>query len=189
MQLTQFDSSQPVFSRSDKFLKTAFDYLITIPALLLLLPLLTLIAVAIKLESPGPVLHRRRVFGCNGQVFTAYKFRTVYLDVPGQRRTTIGQFLRRTGLDELPKLLNVLNQTMSLVGPRFLSYSDLLRYGTAHRAWLVMKPGLTGLWQINGRCYPNISKRIQLDRQYIENWSLWLDCKILLSTLILANPK
>lgn len=189
MQLTQFNSSQPDFSRSDKFLKTAFDYAITVPALLLLLPLLGLLALAIKLESAGPVLQRRRVFGCNGQAFTVYKFRTVYVSLPGQQRTMLGQFLRRTGLDELPKLFNVLNQTMSLVGPRFLTYSDLLRYGTAHRAWLVTKPGLTGLWQINGRCYPNIGKRIQLDRQYIENWSLWLDCKILLSTLILVNPK
>lgn len=189
MQLTQFDSSQPVISRFDKFLKTAFDYLLTIPAVLLLLPLFIAIAFAIKLESPGPVLCGRRVFGCHGRAFVAYKFRTVYVDEPGQQRTDVGQFLRRTGLDELPKLLNVLNQTMSLVGPRFLSYSDLLRYGTAHRAWLVMKPGVTGLWQINGRYYPNISKRVQLDRQYIQNWSLWLDCKILLSTLILANPK
>lgn len=189
MQLTQFDSSQPIISRSDRFLKVSFDYLITIPALLLLLPLFAVIALAIKLESPGPVLWRRRVFGCNGRAFDAFKFRTILIDEPGQQRTYVGQFLRRTGLDELPKLFNVLNQTMSLVGPRFLSYSDLLRYGTAHRGWLVMKPGLTGLWQINGRCYPSISKRIQLDRQYIENWSLWLDCKILLSTLILVNPK
>lgn len=187
MQLTQATHSTDIFSRSNKLVKTGFDYLFTIPALFLLAPLLTLIALAIKLDSEGPVLHKRRVYGRYGQPFAVYKFRTVHLHRNRQQVTRVGAILRRTGLDELPKLINVLNRTMSLVGPRFLTQRDLLRFGTSHRAWLVTKPGLTGLWQVNGRYDPAMSKRLQLDKQYMEDWSIWLDCKILLSTVILMR--
>lgn len=187
MQLTNYGQSAHIFSRTNNLLKTTFDYLITLFALLFLAPLLLLIACAIKLESDGPVLHRRRAYGRFGQPFTLYKFRTVRPSSKRQQYTRVGTFLRKTGLDELPKLFNVLNQTMSLVGPRFLTQQDLLRYGTTHRDWLMTKPGLTGLWQVNGRYQPAISKRIQLDKRYVEDWSLWLDCKILLSTVILMR--
>ncbi|MEM7112190.1 MAG: sugar transferase [Chloroflexota bacterium] len=187
MQITNFEHPAHIFSRSDQLLKTTFDYLFTLPALLFLTPLLLLIACAIKLESRGPFLHKRRAYGRLGQQFIVYKFRTVYVADKTQRYTRVGIFLRQTGLDELPKLFNVLNQTMSLVGPRFLTQHDLMRYGTTHRDWLMTKPGLTGLWQVNGRYQPAISKRVQLDKRYIEDWSIWLDLKILLSTVILMR--
>ena len=184
---TTFESSNRIFSRSDQVLKTAFDFAFVLPALISLTPLLLIIALVIRLETPGPILHRRRAYGRFGQPFIVYKFRTVYVGGRPQQITRVGGLLRRTGLDELPKLLNVINRTMSLVGPHFLTQQDLLRYGTSSRAWLTTKPGLTGLWQVNGRYHPPISKRIQLDKRYIEDWSIWLDCKILLSTVILMR--
>ena len=162
------------------------------------------IAIAIKLDSPGPVLFRQLRCGLHGRPFTFLKFRTMRDDAEARRKplcalnemdgpafkmtndprvTPLGRFLRRTSLDELPQLWNVLRGDMSLVGPRPPS-----RRGSAPvRAWqrrrLSMKPGLTCLWQVNGRNELTFDEWMRLDLEYIDNWSLWLDVKIPLKTI------
>lgn len=191
--------------RLKQFLKATFDYAITLPALLLLSPLLLAIAILIKLESPGPVFHRRRMLGLNGREFYAYQFRSVYVDgnarllrnrqawvavlrgQPGAqdpRVTRCGRFLRQSGLNELPRLFNILQRDMSLVGPRALTRRDLMKYGrNSVEAVTSVLPGLTGLWQLESGEKNNPLNR---DLEYINNWSLWLDLKILFATFTLA---
>lgn len=187
-------------------LKRAEDYAVASAMLLLLAPVMLLIALAVKLTSRGPVLFRQHRFGFNNQRINVYKFRTMYVDyqeAPGvlnqatrldPRVTPLGRFLRRTSLDELPQLLNVLNGTMSLVGPRphaigtraadVLFEDAVAEYAARHR----VKPGLTGWAQVNGwrgetDTLEKIQRRVEHDLFYIENWSLRLDIKILLLTL------
>jgi lipopolysaccharide/colanic/teichoic acid biosynthesis glycosyltransferase len=184
--------------------KTVLDYALTIPGLLALSPLLALIALAVRLDSPGPALYRRRVLGVGGRPFDAFKFRTMYVD--GDRRlaahpellaelranhklkddpriTRVGRLLRKLSLDELPQLINVLLGQMSLVGPRMIAPPELENYGQWGAALLTVRPGLTGLWQISGRADVSYQRRVQLDMEYIRNRSLWLDVRILLRTL------
>jgi exopolysaccharide biosynthesis polyprenyl glycosylphosphotransferase len=161
-------------------------------------------AVAIRLTSPGPILFRQRRSGLHGRQFTMYKFRSMvdnaemlrveleaFNEVSGPvfkmkrdpRVTKIGQFLRRTSIDELPQLWNVLNGDMSLVGPRPPIPSEVSKYDPWHRRRLSMKPGLTCLWQISGRSAIGFEQWIKLDLEYIDHWSLWLDLKILARTV------
>ena len=174
--------------------------------LLIVIPVLPLIAVLIKLTSPGPVLFRQQRSGQNGAPFTLYKFRTmitnaeqlkheleamnemsgpVFKVTNDPRITRVGKWLRRYSLDELPQLFNVLRGEMSLVGPRPLPVDEVKRFSDlAHRRRLSVKPGITCLWQISGRNQINDFKDwVRLDLEYIDNWSLWLDLKILLRTL------
>jgi len=174
--------------------------------LLLLSWLLALIAVAIRLTSPGPAIFRQTRAGKNGKPFTMYKFRSMATDAEMRkaelaafnqmsgpvfkidndpRITPLGHFLRRTSLDELPQLLNVLKGNMSLVGPRPLPIYEVEQFeSTAQRRRLSMKPGLTCLWQVSGRNQiKNFEDWVKLDLQYIDNWSLWLDIEILLRTI------
>jgi exopolysaccharide biosynthesis polyprenyl glycosylphosphotransferase len=188
----------------DQALKFALDYAITIPGLLLISPLLLCIAIAIRLDSPGPVLYRRGVMGVNGSRFGALKFRTMALDGDAilarhpelqrelaqnqklkhdPRVTRVGRFLRRTSLDELPQLFNVLRREMSLVGPRMISPAEMALYGQWGINLLTVKPGITGLWQVSGRSDVSYEERIQLDMFYIRNWSLWLDLQLLWQTV------
>jgi putative colanic acid biosynthesis UDP-glucose lipid carrier transferase len=168
--------------------------------LMLLLPLLILAGVAIKLDSPGPILFRQKRLGFNGRTFTIWKFRTMHVMEDGdtvvqarpgdQRITRVGQWLRKTSIDELPQLLNVLDGSMSLVGPRPHAlahdnhFEKLVRnYGYRQR----VKPGLTGWAQINGYRGPTpstdlIERRVELDLWYIENWNIKLDLRILCQT-------
>jgi exopolysaccharide biosynthesis polyprenyl glycosylphosphotransferase len=173
--------------------------------LLIVIPVLPLIAVAIKLTSPGPVLFRQQRSGLNGSPFTIYKFRTmvtnaeqfkqeleamnemngpVFKVTNDPRVTPIGKFLRKYSLDELPQLFNVLCGAMSLVGPRPLPVDEVRRFDNlAHRRRLSVKPGLTCLWQISGRNQISDFKEwVRLDLEYIDNWSIGLDLKILLLT-------
>jgi exopolysaccharide biosynthesis polyprenyl glycosylphosphotransferase len=188
----------------DAALKVALDYAVTIPGLILLSPLLTAIALAISLDSPGPVIYRRRVMGVGGEEFAAYKFRTMAADGDGilashpeleaelrndhklkddPRITRVGKLLRRHSLDELPQLFNVLRRQMSLVGPRMISPAEMAEYGKWGMNLLTVKPGMTGMWQVSGRSDVSYRERVRLDMHYIRNWSIWLDLQLLLRTI------
>jgi len=174
--------------------------------LLTVIPVIPVIALLIKITSPGPVLFRQQRSGQNGRPFTLYKFRTmvtnaeqykheleamnemrgpVFKLTKDPRVTPIGKFLRKYSLDELPQLWNVLRGEMSLVGPRPLPVDEVRRFSDlAHRRRLSVKPGLTCLWQIGGRNQIfDFKDWVRLDLEYIDNWSLWLDLKILLCTI------
>ena len=188
----------------DQTLKTLLDYALSIPALIAIAPLLGLIALAVRLDSPGPIFFRRRVMGVNGRQFNAYKFRTMRVDgdeilaarpellvelaqnhklKDDPRITRLGRFLRRTSLDELPQLFNVLLQQMSLVGPRMIAPGEMEKYDRWGINLLTVKPGITGLWQVSGRSDVTYEERVQLDMYYIRNWSIWFDLQLLLQTI------
>ncbi len=186
--------------------KQILDFLGALILLVCLCPLFLVIAAAIKLTSPGPVLFRQKRSGINGAPFTIYKFRTmntnaeqfkheleamnemtgpVFKVTNDPRITPIGKFLRKWSLDELPQLFNVLSGEMSLVGPRPLPVDEVKRFeNLAHRRRLSVKPGLTCLWQISGRNQiSDFREWVRLDLEYIDHWTLWLDLKILLLTI------
>jgi lipopolysaccharide/colanic/teichoic acid biosynthesis glycosyltransferase/glycosyltransferase involved in cell wall biosynthesis len=187
--------------------KTAIDYAVAALLLPALAPLLMLLTALIKLDSPGPALHRRRVLGRGGRSFDAFKLRTMKLDgeqiperVPDRngaieadskvkddpRVTRVGHWLRRFSLDEVPQLLNVLRGEMSLVGPRMMSPAELGRYGAAGHHVLSVKPGITGLWQVSGRADLPPAERVRLDAEYVRGFSLRGDIKILVVDTPLA---
>ncbi|CAN5742634.1 sugar transferase [soil metagenome] len=182
-------------------LKTILDYTLILSGMLVLLPVFLLIALLIKLDSPGPIFHRRRVLGIGGKEFDAFKFRTMVVngnEVLEQhpellaelqathklkndpRITRVGQWLRRASIDELPQILNILLGQMSLVGPRMISPAEAAMYGQMKHNLLTVKPGLTGLWQVSGRSDLSYDERVRLDMQYIRNYSIWLDLQILI---------
>ncbi len=188
----------------DRTLKFLLDYAITIPSLILLAPVLGLIALAIKLDSPGPAIYRRRVMGVNGKQFDAFKFRTMHLngdEILAQypelqkqlardhklkddpRVTRVGETLRKLSLDELPQLFNVLKRQMSLVGPRMVAPEEMEKYDKWGMNLLTVLPGITGLWQVSGRSDLSYEDRVRLDMQYVRNWSIWLDLQIVLQTV------
>jgi lipopolysaccharide/colanic/teichoic acid biosynthesis glycosyltransferase len=191
--------------RVNRLLKFGLDYALTIPTLMLIAPLLLVIAVLIRLDSPGPVLYRRRVVGRNGREFDAFKFRTMFIDGNDRlithrdqwmevlrgdidhdpRLTRIGRFLRRYGLDELPRLLNVLNRTMSLVGPRMMTRTEFMKFGYRVEGYSSVLPGMTGLWQVKGHVR-DLAVRSELESDYIRNWSVLLDVKILFRSVVVA---
>ncbi len=187
----------------DQVFKLALDYLITIPGLIVISPLLLLVALAVRLDSPGPVLHRRRVMGLNGTQFDAFKFRTMHINgdeilnrhpelkaelarqhklKDDPRITRIGKFLRKYSLDELPQLFNVLRAEMSLVGPRMIAPAELAQYNQWGINLLTVRPGLTGLWQVSGRSDVGYDERVRLDMFYVRNWTIWQDLAILFQT-------
>ena len=188
----------------DRSLKLILDYLIALPGLIVIAPMMLLIAIAIKLDSPGPIFYRRRVMGINGRQFDGYKFRTMHVngdqildEYPELREklarahklkddpriTPVGQFLRRTSLDELPQLINVVRREMSLVGPRMISPAEMDVYDEWGLNLLTVAPGISGLWQVSGRSDVSYEQRIQLDMHYIRNWTIWLDIQILIQTI------
>lgn len=185
--------------------KRLLDLLIATVSLVFLLPLFALVAMAIKIDSPGPVLFVQQRMGFNKRRFRMFKFRTMQLDAEERmkeiehlnekqgpifkirndpRITRVGRWLRKTSLDELPQLINVLMGDMSIVGPRPLSIRDAL---LLEEAWqkrrFSVKPGLTCLWQVSGRSNLSFEEWMQLDLEYIDQWSLVLDCRILLRTI------
>lgn len=166
-------------------------------------PAMALIAIAVRLDSPGPALFVQRRIGLEGRVFRMLKFRSMCVDaeqrlaglahlnmggdhlvrIPADPRVTrFGSFLRRTSLDELPQLVNVLKGDMSLVGPRPQSPDEVALYSRQERARLSVRPGMTGLWQILARDNPRFEEWIRLDLEYIERWNLLLDIEIMLKT-------
>lgn len=175
------------------FLKRAMDIFISAFLLLLTLPLWIFIAIAIKLDSKGPVIFKHERVGYRGKRFVLYKFRTMFVDTPpfsespkredDPRITRVGRFLRKTSLDELPQLLNVLKGEMSLVGPRPEMPFIVERYSAWERRRLEAKPGITGLWQILGRKDLPLQENIHYDFYYIKNRSIMLDLMILLKTI------
>jgi exopolysaccharide biosynthesis polyprenyl glycosylphosphotransferase len=188
----------------DELLKAMLDYAITIPGLILISPLLLIVALLVKLSSPGPVIHRRLVMGMNGKKFYAYKFRTMYTNGDeileqypelkaelaenhklknDPRVTRVGKFLRRTSIDELPQLFNVLKREMSLVGPRMISPEEVEKYQQWNINLLTVRPGITGPWQVSGRSDISYKERVQIDMYYVRNWTIWLDLKILVETI------
>lgn len=184
----------------DDAAKRVFDMLAAGTGLLLLLPLLLLIAAAIRLDSPGPVLFRQRRTGRHEKPFAILKFRSMRVLEDGERIvqavegdariSRVGRTLRKTGLDELPQLLNVLRGEMSLVGPRPHALAHDVHYGAqvaGYRQRFQVRPGITGWAQIHGACGPtpaleHMQRRIDLDLWYIANRSLWRDVTILLRT-------
>ncbi len=185
--------------------KRAMDVCVSLAALILLSPLLLLIAIAIKLFSPGPVLYPWRVVGQGGRPFTGYKFRTMVTDADRRkaellaqnemqgpvfkikydpRITPVGRVLRKFSLDELPQLWSVLKGDMSLVGPRPPLQSEYAQFTEYQKQKLAVKPGITCLWQIHGRNeIRDFDEWVRLDLEYIREWSLWLDLKILVLTV------
>ena len=172
--------------------------------LVLLSPVLLVIALAIRLESSGPVLYRHTRVGLHGREFRMVKFRSMCLDADEKldgllefneirghafklqadpRVTRVGRVLRRISLDELPQLWNVLRGNMSLVGPRPPLPIEVAKYDVWHRRRLSMKPGMTGLWQVGERRSPQFDRWVEKDLEYIDSWSLWLDLKILVRTV------
>lgn len=174
--------------------KACMDYAGAWLALMLLSPFIYLFAILIRLDSPGPVFFRQERIGKDGKPFISYKFRSMVdnatafglglnVAVDDDRITRVGNFLRHTSLDEIPQLFNVLKGEMSLVGPRPTLRYQVERYNEEQRRRLLVKPGITGWAQINGRNAIPWEERIRLDVWYVDHWSLGLDLKILARTL------
>jgi Undecaprenyl-phosphate galactose phosphotransferase WbaP len=199
---------QRLFQPTSRFIKRSVDICVVIAASILVLPAAALIAAAIKLTSRGPVFYGQIRYGHAGRHFKAWKFRSMVFNADeilashlksdpqlrdqwrqaqkllrDPRITFVGRFLRRTSLDELPQLWNILTGEMSLVGPRPIVANEIPRYGESYAFYKRVTPGLTGLWQVSGRNSLTYEQRIELDTYYIRNWSPWLDLYILARTV------
>ncbi len=191
-------------STAGRILKRSFDLLFSSLALLSLAPILLLIAIAIRLDSQGPVMYISERIGRNGRRFSCFKFRTMIRNAERQQQrmrhlnlrdgvlfkvandprvTHVGRILRKYSLDELPQFLNVLRGEMSVVGPRPPVASEVREYSLAHMRRLSVLPGITGLWQTQARHDPSFESYVSLDLAYIENWSVGLDFKIIAQTV------
>ena len=188
----------PLDDAFNKFKKILEDYFVAIVAIIITSPIMLITAIAIKLESPGPVIFKQERIGYGGKPFMMYKFRSMKVQDEDEeksqwtteddpRKTKVGSFIRRMSIDELPQFFNVLKREMSVVGPRperpyFVEQfkKSIPKYMVKHQ----VRPGLTGLAQVNGyRGNTSIEKRIEYDIRYVENWSLTLDIKIMLKTI------
>ena len=195
----------PELDGARKFVKAVFDRSLALLGLALVAPLLLLVALAVRLDSRGPALFRQQRVGRDGRLFGVLKFRTMVLDAEVRREqmltlnetdgvlfkvrddprlTRLGRLLRRFSLDELPQLLNVVAGQMSMVGPRPPLPSEVARYDGHVARRLLVKPGMTGLWQVNGRSDLSWDETVRLDLQYVEAWSLGLDLAILTKTVV-----
>lgn len=190
--------------RPTRLCKRAIDLTVSLLALTVLAPLLVAIAIAVRLDSPGPIIFRQRRAGRGGEPFEMYKFRTMSADADTRiyelvdlddlpspifklrtdpRVTRLGRVLRRWSLDELPQLINVIKREMSLVGPRPEQLDLVDRYSAEHRVRLTVKPGMTGPMQVSGRADLTIEERLAVERAYIEHLSLSRDMGLLLRTV------
>ena len=184
--------------------KRLFDFIVAFLLLLVLSPVLIVLAIMVKKDSPGPVFYLSRRYGRGGKIFAMYKFRSMVSDADARlstvkeqneadgpifkirndpRVTRFGRFLRKYSLDELPQILNVLKGDMSLVGPRPLPISQVEREDIRQLKRLEVRPGITGLWQIRGRSDLSFKRLVKWDIWYINNWSFWLDLNILFQTI------
>lgn len=203
----ELELEPPVLLLAQMIIKRVVDVMGALVGLILLAPVFALVALAIRLESPGPIFFRQDRPGLGGKSFPLIKFRTMRVDaeevlekdpelqakflsndckIPegeDPRITRVGRFLRTTSLDELPQLINVLRGEMSLVGPRPIVGPELQHYGTEASTFLAVRPGMTGHWQISGRSEVGYPERAELDLGYIKRWSLLLDLRILLATI------
>ena len=199
-----FELRPPVFVGADWVVKRSFDLLVSGAVLVLGLPIWLLVALAIKLDSPGPVFFRDVRIGLNERRFDMLKFRTMHAGAAEQqaqleaaneaegalfkirsdpRVTRVGALLRRFSIDELPQVLNVLRGQMSLVGPRPLPVRDFGLLEPWHKKRYLVLPGMTGVWQVSGRSTASFDDLVRLDFYYLENWSIWLDISILMKTV------
>ncbi len=188
--------------------KRLIDIVLALVGIFLLAPLLIVCFAATVISSPGPVLFRHRRVGFNGKYFHCLKFRTMVPDATERlqrlldsdptaaaewgasrklrrdpRVTAVGALLRKSSLDELPQLFNVLRGDMSIVGPRPVTEDELVRYSGAAASYLACRPGITGLWQVSGRSTTTYAERVEYDAFYAENWSMALDAKIMIVTI------
>ncbi len=202
-----FEVPQRLFHRSAGMMKRALDLILTLAGLFALLPVFLLIAAAIKLTSIGPVFYGHTRYGRDGTTFKALKFRTMFQNGESillehfhknpeelaawqrdqklkrdPRVTSVGGWLRRYSLDELPQLCNVLLGQMSLVGPRPIVSAEIEKYGRGYDLYSRVRPGITGLWQVSGRNNTTYPERVAFDEYYVRNWSIWLDTYILVRT-------
>lgn len=193
-------SETPLMAGGPAFIKLIMDKSIALALIVLLSPVLAILALAVKLSSPGPIIFKQQRDGWDGKKFNVYKFRSMYIHEEGtiveqakkndSRITAVGRFIRRTSLDELPQLFNALEGSMSLVGPRPHAVSHNVYYSDKVKAYLArhrIKPGITGLAQISGfrgetDTLESMQKRVEYDLEYISNWSPFLDLKILFLT-------
>lgn len=189
-------------------IKKLFDYLLAILISCFALPVMAVCALLIKITSKGPVLYKAKRLGVNGKTFYVYKFRSMRIEAEQDfesflestprakfeweqnfklkkdpRVTWFGSLLRRTSLDELPQLFNVLKGEMSLIGPRPIVESEVPRYSNKYELISSVKPGITGLWQVSGRSELDYAERVEFECYYIMNWNIWLDIFILLKTI------
>jgi len=174
--------------------KRGLDIFIALAAMVILSPVLVAIGITIRLSSKGPAIFKQQRAGKNGKPFVFYKFRTMTLDVDpfgpspksGQDRrlTKVGKFLRESSLDELPQLFNVLKGDMSIVGPRPLYLSQIPEWSERQKKRLLVKPGLTGSAQIQGRAELTREEKLELDVKYVENVGLLTDIRIMLATIV-----
>jgi lipopolysaccharide/colanic/teichoic acid biosynthesis glycosyltransferase len=193
---------RPAITLAGRIWKRAIDISGSVILLFFSAPLIAILAARIKLHDGGPAFFRRRVVGQQSE-FDAFKLRTMRVDADETLRqdqklrrqfeinfklkddpriTAIGAAIRKSGLDELPQLWNVLKGEMSMVGPRMITRVELKKFGEAGWAFSVMKPGITGYWQVYGNQDAGYENRIKMDLFYVENWSLWFDLKILMAT-------
>ena len=192
----------------NRWLKYSFDFFCTLLGTIVISPLLLLIAAAIYFDSPGTVVFKHTRIGKGGKPFGCYKFRTMCVDADEKlaellakdavareewerdfklkddlRVTKVGKFLRKTSLDELPQIFNVLKGEMSLVGPRPVVQAELAKYGEYLDDYLMVRPGITGMWQVNGRSDTTYEERVHMDSWYVRNWSIWIDIMLLWRTV------
>ena len=191
----------------NKAMKRVFDIMCCLPGVILLSPVFAIISLMIYISDPGPIIFAHKRIGKNGKPFDCYKFRSMIVDAenvleqylkdnPAAREewekdfklkndprvTKIGAFLRKTSLDELPQLINVIKGEMSLVGPRPIVEAEIEKYGIFFKDFAMVTPGITGVWQVNGRSDTTYDERVSMDSWYVHNWSLWLDIWYLIKT-------
>jgi len=202
--LAEQSLARRVTTRSHGAAKRALDLFLSALVLIVLSPLIALIAIAIKLDSPGPILFRQRRIGRRGEFFGMLKFRTMVDGADARKEelrhlneaanglfkisadpriTRVGRILRKTSLDELPQLFQVVSGDMSIVGPRpLVPEEDALIHGP-YRCRTEVRPGLTGPWQVAGSSRVPIEEMMKLDREYVENWSAWRDVSLIVQTI------
>lgn len=189
----------------DQVLKRTMDIVGGIMGCIISIPIIALVAIPLKLESPGPLIFKQRRVGRNGRVFYIHKLRSMYADAEARKKelmaqnemnglmfkmeddpriTRVGRFIRRTSIDELPQFFDVVRGSMSLVGTRPPTLDEYRQYESHHKRRLSMKPGITGLWQVSGRSdIDDFEEVVKLDVQYIDNWSIWMDIYLLFRTV------
>jgi Undecaprenyl-phosphate galactose phosphotransferase WbaP len=201
------ETNYHLLNKRETIIKRVLDMLLTFLLLLVSWPIFLLLTALIKIDSKGPILYKQKRLGQDGRLFDSYKFRTMYENAEEKlqellaednaayleyekyhklandpRITSVGKFLRRYSLDELPQLINVINGDMNLIGPRSYLPRELPDMGEYADIILKVKPGLTGWWQVMGRNATSFEERMQLDEYYISNWSIWLDIYIVIKT-------
>lgn len=203
---TQSDVKTKISKKVYIKIKRVIDVILASVALILLSPLFAIIAIAIKIDSKGPVFFAHKRIGKNGKIIKLYKFRSMVINAeeliksftPEQMReykenykltndpriTKVGKFLRKTSLDELPQLINIINGDLSIIGPRPVVADELEKYGVNKDKFLSVTPGLTGYWAANGRSNTTYEQRMEMELYYIDNLSLKMDIKVFFKTIL-----